>query len=216
MSNVTGFSAFLADTEWMVWRFLLLAACLGWAHAQSPLDSISFEPIAQNLNFPTYVTHAGDGSGRLFILERRGRVLLHDGQSVLPSPFLDISGRVTSSTRLGDERGLLGIAFHPRFAANGFFFVHYSGSGGRTVISRFSVSADPNAADPGSEVQFFSEPQPFGNHNGGQIEFGPDGYLYIADSALPELILQPREHIENSGPYRVFRFRPGFEGVPGQ
>ena len=158
---------------------LIVTACIGWASAQSPLESIRFEPIAEGLAFPTYVTHAGDGSGRLFILERAGRVLIHDGRDLLPAPFLDIRDRVTTGTRLGDERGLLGIAFHPQFAANGFFFVHYSGAGGQTVLSRFSVTADPNTADPGSEVRFFAQPQPFGNHNGGQVAFGPDGRLYL-------------------------------------
>lgn len=150
------------------------------ALAQSPLDSVQFVPIAQGLDLPLYVTHSGDGSGRLFIVERTGRIRLHDGSRLLPTPFLDISDRVLTTARFGDERGLLGLAFHPRFRENGFFFAHYSGAGGRTVLSRFGLTADPNVADPASEVELFTEPQPFGNHNGGQLAFGPDGYLYMA------------------------------------
>jgi glucose/arabinose dehydrogenase len=138
--------------------------------------TISFEPVATGLRFPVGVTHAGDGTGRLFILEQTGRVVVHDGSQVLPSPFLDVSALVSCC----GERGLLGLAFHPRYAANGLFYVNYTNTAGDTVIARYQVSGDPNLADPASAQILLTVGQPFANHNGGQLAFGPDGFLYIA------------------------------------
>lgn len=133
--------------------------------------------VASGIPNPTVVTHAGDGSDRLFIVEQQGRIRVIDNGVLLASPFLDILSIVNSS---GFEQGLLGLAFHPDYETNGFFYVNYIDSAGDTVVSRFSVSAvDPNVADPASELQLLTVVQPFSNHNGGQIEFGPDGYLYI-------------------------------------
>jgi glucose/arabinose dehydrogenase len=116
-----------------------------------------------------------DGSGRLFILEKVGRIrILQDGQ-LLEASFLDITDRVGSS---GNEQGLLGLAFHPQYAQNGRFFINYTDKNGDTSISRFQVSDDPNVADPASEVKILGVDQPFANHNGGVLVFGPDGYLY--------------------------------------
>jgi glucose/arabinose dehydrogenase len=116
-----------------------------------------------------------DGSGRLFVIEKAGRIrIIQDGQ-LLQSSFLDITNRVGSG---GNEQGLLGLAFHPRYAQNGYFFVNYTNRNGDTVISRFQVSGDPNFADPDSEVRLLGVNQPYGNHNGGPLAFGPDGYLY--------------------------------------
>ena len=116
-----------------------------------------------------------DGSGRLFILEKDGRIrILQDGQ-LLEASFLDITDRVGSS---GNEQGLLGMAFHPQYAQNGRFFVNYTDKNGDTSISRFQVSDDPNVTDPASEVKLLGVDQPFANHNGGVLVFGPDGYLY--------------------------------------
>lgn len=116
-----------------------------------------------------------DGSGRLFIIEKAGRIrILQDGQ-LLEQPFLDITDRVGSS---GNEQGFLGLAFHPQYAQNGRFFVNYTDNNGNTVIARFQVSSDPNLADPNSEVKLLGIDQPFANHNGGVLAFGPDGYLY--------------------------------------
>jgi len=114
--------------------------------------------------------------GRLFVLEQRGVIWVIQDGVVLPDPFLDIRDRVESSAF---EQGLLGLAFHPQFLANGFFYVNYTRFGGDTVIARFSASADPNRADPGSELVLLVVDQPFANHNGGGLEFGPDGFLYI-------------------------------------
>jgi glucose/arabinose dehydrogenase len=138
--------------------------------------TIGFEPVAAGLRFPVGVTHAGDGTGRLFILEQTGRVVVHDGSQVLPSPFLDVSALVSCC----GERGLLGLAFHPRYAANGLFYVNYTNTAGDTVIARYQVSGDPNLADPASAQILLTVGQPFANHNGGQLAFGPDGFLYIA------------------------------------
>jgi glucose/arabinose dehydrogenase len=108
------------------------------------------------------------------VLEQPGRIrIVKDGQ-LLPVSFLDITGRVGSN---GNEQGLLGIAFHPRFFENGYFYVNYTDGNGDTSISRFTASGD--SADPASEKRLIHVPQPFANHNGGAMKFGPDGYLYI-------------------------------------
>jgi glucose/arabinose dehydrogenase len=136
-------------------------------------------PIAENLVKPVGITHAGDGSGRLFITLQDGEIVIWDGNEVLPTPFLDIDSIVNSG---GSEQGLLGLAFHPDYEANGFFYVNYTdNTGADTVVARYSVSAaDPNVANPNSAVMLMEIDQPFSNHNGGQLQFGPDGYLYIA------------------------------------
>jgi len=129
---------------------------------------------------PLYIDHAGDGSNRLFVVEQGGtiRVFENDPSTSDATVFLDISGRLTS----GGERGLLGLAFHPNYENNGYFYVNYTDDdGANTVISRFEVSAgDPVQADPNSETIILEYDQPFSNHNGGHLSFGPDGYLYIA------------------------------------
>ena len=130
--------------------------------------------IAQGLARPVDIRHAGDGSGRLFVAEQQGRIrILQNGQLQF-EPFLDITDRVDDGQ---SEQGLLGLAFHPDFARNGFFYVNYTKLGGDTVIARFTASG--NSADPSSEVRLLEVSQPFPNHNGGGLAFGPDGYLYI-------------------------------------
>src|SRR5215211_2489072 len=116
-----------------------------------------------------------NGSGRLFVIEKAGRIRIIENDQLLETPFLDITERVGSH---GNEQGLLGLAFHPQYQENGRFFVNYTDTRGNTVIARFQVSSDPNAADPNSEVQLLGIDQPFPNHNGGVLTFGPDGYLY--------------------------------------
>jgi glucose/arabinose dehydrogenase len=117
-----------------------------------------------------------DGSGRYYVIEKAGRIRIIENDQLLETPFLDITDRVGSS---GNEQGLLGFAFHPQYQENGRFFVNYTDTGGDTVIARFQVTSDPNLADPNGEVQLFGYDQPFPNHNGGAMAFGPDGYLYI-------------------------------------
>ncbi len=146
--------------------------------AQIP-DDLTFVTIASGFNSPVAIRHAGDGSGRLFVVEQDGVIQVIDGGVVQPSPFLDINDLVAS----GGELGLLGLAFHPSYASNGFFYVNYTraaGKGHETVVVRFSGSAgDANVAEEGSELVILKVTQPFSNHNGGDIHFGPDGYLYI-------------------------------------
>jgi glucose/arabinose dehydrogenase len=125
---------------------------------------------------PVGITHAGDGSGRVFVVEQGGRVRVIKNGSVLSSPFLDISARISS----GGERGLLGLAFPYDYARRGYFYVDYTNPAGDTVISRFRRSAsNADAADASSEQVILTIAQPFANHNGGQLAFGRDGFLYV-------------------------------------
>ncbi len=142
----------------------------------APWTTVSATPVAGGFRQPTYVTHAGDGSGRLFVVEKAGTVRVLKEGGVLPQPFLDIRDRVRSRE---SERGLLSIAFHPRYVQNGRFFVDYTDQEGATIIAEYRVSDDPNVADANSERVLLRIPQPAANHNGGQLQFGPDGYLYI-------------------------------------
>ena len=133
---------------------------------------------------PLDLQSARDGSNRLFVVEQTGKIhVFENSPSVtVSSVFLDLSGRITRSDIRGDEEGLLGLAFHPDYESNGYFFVDYTAdSPRRTVVSRFSVDADDSdVADPSSEKIILQVAQPYANHNGGQLQFGPDGYLYIA------------------------------------
>ena len=139
-------------------------------------ELFSWERVAVGYDSPVLVTNAGDGSGRLFILEQPGRIRVLNEDRSSTQEFLDIRDRVGSQS---NEQGLLGLAFHPDYAVNGYFYVYYTDRAGDTVISRYQVSsADPNRADPGSELTLLAVSQPYGNHNGGHLEFGPDGYLY--------------------------------------
>lgn len=138
--------------------------------------TLSLEAVVEGLDMPVFVTHAGDGSHRLFILEKVGRIqLLQDGR-VADAPFLDITGQVS----LGNEQGLLGLAFAPDFATSGRFFINYTDRSGDTIVARYTVAADdPNRADPASATQILKLDQPAPNHNGGMLAFGPDDMLWI-------------------------------------
>lgn len=144
---------------------------------QTPLPEVQLEftPVATGLNNPTHMTHAGDGSDRLFVVEQSGVIRIVQNGQTLATPFLNISNRVGS----GGERGLLSLAFPPDYATKGYFYVNYTDLAGDTVISRYRLSNDVNRADPNSEEIILKIDQPFSNHNGGQIAFGSDGYLYI-------------------------------------
>ena len=144
----------------------------------SRFPDITLTRVATGFDHPTTIAHAGDKSNRLFILEQKGVIrVLRDG-AVSGAPFLDITKLVRSR---GSEQGLLGIAFAPDFAASRAFYVNYTNKTlvGNTVIARFTATADRERADPASRQQLMSIVQPFPNHNGGQLAFGPDGYLYI-------------------------------------
>ena len=147
-------------------------------HDKLPLtlpDSIELTKVADGYWNPVYLTHAGDS--RLFVVERAGRIYIIENGAKLPTPFLDIRSKVNDSS---SERGLLSMAFHPDYATNGRFYVYYTfGSDGDVMISSFNVSADPNVANAASESTVITIDQPYWNHNGGQLKFGPDGYLYV-------------------------------------
>ncbi len=154
-------------------------------------NGYTWQPVVEGLQRP--VDLQPDGSGRLFVLEKVGRIRIIESDELLEAPFLDITDRVGSR---GNEQGLLGLAFHPRYSENGRFFVNYTDVNGDTVIARFQVSGDPNAADPASEVRLLGIDQPFANHNGGVLAFGPDGYLYagLGDGGSQG---DPNENAEN-------------------
>ena len=155
---------------------LFILPSMGYTQVSPPPDpSIQLSPIITGINNPVAITNAGDGSGRLFVTLQGGRILVHDGVQLLPEPFLDISSLITA----GGERGLLSVAFHPGYAQNGFLYVNYTDLNGDTVVARYTVSADPDRVDPASALILLQVAQPFANHNGGQLKFGPDGYLYI-------------------------------------
>ncbi len=158
---------------------LLIALALPVA-AQPPLDLMLID-IGATASTILAMRNANDGSGRLFLVERAGTIEIFQAGGVLGTPFLDIGVNVDETS----EGGLLGLAFHPDFTTNGYFFVYYTrtGTGGdvlETVVERFTVSAgDPNQANLASRREVFTLGQPAGNHNGGDIHFGPDGFLYI-------------------------------------
>ena len=147
-----------------------------------PLAPVTLEPAFPGLEFDRMVllTYPDDGSGRLFVVLQPGRIVVFENDPGVESAetFLDIREHVNDA---GNEEGLLGLAFDPAFVENGYFYVNYTASGPRrTVVSRFSVDpADPNRADAGSELVFLEVAQPYRNHNGGHVAFGPDGMLYV-------------------------------------
>ena len=159
--------------SWVAWREVRV-------FGRSPkADSQWFEisKAAEGLANPVRASHAGDGSGRMFVLEQKGRIRIFKDGVVLSEPFLDISDRVGCC----GERGLLGIAFPPGYATKQHFYVNYTNTDGNTVVARYRVTADPNLADPDSEEIMLFVEQPGQVHNGGHLAFGPnDGYLYIA------------------------------------
>ncbi len=140
------------------------------------LQLFNWETVASNLKTPVAIAQAGDGSNRIFIVEKAGRIRVFNDGVLLDKPFLDIQDRIGSDS---SEQGLLGLDFHPDFHKNGLFFVNYTDLNGNTVISRFEVSSDPGMADPTSEKRILSIEQPYPNHNGGSVVFGPDGNLYL-------------------------------------
>ena len=155
---------------------LLAKACTN-PEGNTDIPAIKLTRIAEGLEDPVAITHANDGSDRLFVLEQEGLVRVIERQQLLPKPFLDIRDRVIS----GGETGLLGIAFHPQFKHNGRFFLDYTTEqqGLTTVIAEFQVDANGIARE-NSERILLTVKQPWENHNGGHLAFGPDGYLYIA------------------------------------
>jgi len=152
--------------------FFLISS--GSVFSQAP--SIAIQPFAAGFNSPVDVRNCGDS--RIFVVEQDGYIrIITDSGNVLPTPFLNIDAIVQS----GGEQGLLGLAFHPDYKNNGYFYVYYNNNSGNLAISRFNVTAaDSNVADPNSLLNLMTIPHPTNsNHNGGCIRFGADGYLYF-------------------------------------
>lgn len=164
----------------LIGSILLLAACSesdAFSQRQPPIDTnvvLGLETIASGLSNPVYLA-APPGDARRFIVEQQGRILVVENGSVLQAPFLDIVSKVSS----GGERGLLSVAFHPRFATNGYVYVNYTDVNGDTRVERYRVSNNRNVADPGSAKLIIRVDQPYSNHNGGLVMFGSDAMLYI-------------------------------------
>lgn len=174
---------------------LMLTALGGMAAAQPPADlELELEPLVSGLVRPVNMAAAPDGSNRLFIVEQEGVVRIFDGARLLDRPFLDLRGRISSD----GERGLLGLAFHPRYRENGLLFVDFTNRSGNTRVVRMRVSDDPNVVDPSTMTTILSVAQFASNHNGGHIAFGPDGMLYVAlgDGGGGG---DPRRHGQNRG-----------------
>jgi glucose/arabinose dehydrogenase len=159
-------------TQFNFWMLILLLTTTVRSKAQDPGVLI---PFADGFTSPVIVTNAGDN--RLFVVNQPGSISIVDSSgNVTPEPYLDITNKVT----FAGEQGLLGLAFHPDYKNNGYFYVNYIGAGDSTHISRFTmISGNPAKADPKSEMKIMTIAQPFKNHNGGNLAFGPDGYLYI-------------------------------------
>lgn len=137
-------------------------------------DTVALRQVAGGLDFPVYLT-APSGDQRLFIVEKTGRIRIVKAGTLAAAPFLDLSASVSG----GSEQGLLGLAFDPAYATTGRFYVDYTDRNGDTRIARFRVTADPDVADASSAEILLTIDQPYANHNGGQLAFGPDGYLYV-------------------------------------
>ncbi|HEX7044316.1 MAG TPA: PQQ-dependent sugar dehydrogenase [Burkholderiales bacterium] len=162
---------------------LFLGGCGSDTGTTTDLTALRAEVAFPHLSFenPVFITHAGDGSNRLFVVEQAGRIRVFPNDAAARADevavFLDRAAEVLS----GGELGMLGLAFDPDYAANGFFYVNYTlDNPRRSRIARFRVSADPARAAPESETVLLEFEQPFANHNGGMLAFGPDGMLYVA------------------------------------
>ncbi len=169
--------------------FLFTTSCeektIAGAHIEEDIvaqKELSLVEAFPNLSFerPVDFQSAKDGSNRVFVVEQEGIISVFENNSTVNKKdvFLDISDAVDDKS---NEEGLLGLAFHPNFKSNGFFYLNYTVSSGETLISRFNAStSNPNKAEPNSELVIIRFAQPYGNHNGGQVTFGPDGFLYVS------------------------------------
>jgi glucose/arabinose dehydrogenase len=175
---------FLQNTKSLCLVFLLFAFCADSSRDDDNGIPATYRAVSafSNLTFtrPVDLQHAPDNTNRIFVVEQAGviSVFPNDPAAAAKKQFLDIQSKVDDE---GNEEGLLGLAFHPEYQSNGYLYVNYTASNpNRTVISRFKLSADPDKADVASEQVIMTFEQPYSNHNGGQVSFGPDGFLYIA------------------------------------
>ncbi len=165
----------MARGRWIGVQGAAVVACACGAAAGGDVE-LTLEVIAGGIASPTSLTHAPGDAERLFFTERAGRVRVIRNGTLLEQPFLDIADQVNSDP---PERAMGGLAFHPEYQANGRFFVTYTDLVGNGVLAGFTVSADPDVADPASQAVLLTLPQPGPTHNVGGITFGPDGYLYV-------------------------------------
>lgn len=186
-------------------------------------QSINLEEFATGFTAPVEITHANDS--RMFVVQQNGIIkIIQPNGSVNSANFLDISSKIT----YGGERGLLGLAFHPQYSTNGYFFVYYNDTSGKITVARYTRSSNPDVADAATEKIILNQPKPFDNHNGGSIHFAPDGYLWIVtgdggsggdpnnngqnkNSLLGKLL---RLDINSTGPYNIPADNP-FVGTDG-
>ncbi|MHC4477068.1 MAG: PQQ-dependent sugar dehydrogenase [Planctomycetota bacterium] len=188
-------SAEIHEGSYLFMTIIVLLTSCSFAEIPKGDIVIKLETVATGLTAPVYATHADDGSGRLFIVEQSGQIRIVQNDVLLPTPFLDIADKLPALNTFFDERGLLGLAFHPDYETNGRFFVRYgvprdgdpcepcfgtSRGCHSEVLAEYSVSvADPNLADPTSEIILFTIDEPQFNHDAGNVAFGPDGFLYF-------------------------------------
>ncbi|MDR6157898.1 glucose/arabinose dehydrogenase [Chryseobacterium sp. SLBN-27] len=186
-------------------------------------QSINLEEFATGFTAPVEITHANDS--RMFVVQQNGIIkIIQPNGYVNSANFLDISSKIT----YGGERGLLGLAFHPQYSTNGYFFVYYNDTSGNITVARYTRSSNPDVADAATEKIILNQPKPFDNHNGGSIHFAPDGYLWIVtgdggsggdpnnngqnkNSLLGKLL---RLDINSTGPYNIPADNP-FVGTDG-
>ncbi|MFO0783727.1 MAG: PQQ-dependent sugar dehydrogenase [Phycisphaerales bacterium] len=161
--------------------FALVAGLAGVDAAEAGTTIATQTIIPSGLTYPTWIGHAPGDTSRLFVIEKAGRIRIIDltTNTLLPTAFLNIDPIVTGGSATTDEQGLLGMAFDPDYSTNGQFYVYYTSNSSTDVLARYTVSANPNVADAASGVIMLSWSDPFTNHNGGWMDFGPDGNLYL-------------------------------------
>ncbi len=207
--------------------FCLLALACGCARGTRDAGAAggTFETVVSDLDSPVWLT-APRGDPRLFVVEQPGRIRIVKDGHLQRTPFLDLTDRV----RDGGERGLLSVAFHPDYAHNGYLYVDYTDHNGDTVIERYHVSTDPDRADPGSAKRLLFIDQPYPNHNGGLVTFGPDGFLWIGmgdggsandphdNGQNPRTLLGKllRIDVDHGDPYAIPRDNPYADGHTGR
>jgi glucose/arabinose dehydrogenase len=190
-----------------------------------PLN-VHFETVVTGLNQPVFATNAGDGSGRLFIVERAGLIRIYKNGALLATPFLDVSSIITHT---GSEQGLLGLVFAPDYATSGTFYISYTAMDISITLARYQVSVNPDVANFNSGQVLLSVPKPYANHNGGMLAFGPDHYLYMSTgdgggggdlannaqnraSLLGKIL---RLDVSGGGPYKIPPTNPYFNNTSG-
>jgi len=198
------------------WTFRARGDAAAAPAAFNPLAvNLTLTSVATGLSSPVLVTHAGDGSGRLFIVEQTGKIWIIKGGTLLPTPFLSLSASILA----GGEQGLLGLAFHPQFEINGKFYVYITLRNGNNAVNEYKVdppfTADTARWQTGRRILTISHPT-YSNHNGGNLAFGPDGYLYIGtgDGGSSGDPFNRSQNL-NSFLGKILRINPNFPNAAG-